>query len=81
MLHSFAVVSVSSKGATLDLPNSPGLWAQTPVLIPSASPGKPVTWKTQLLPSIDDQEIPTAEEPAVLGPTLLLHEALITAQH
>lgn len=69
MLHSFAVVSDGSKGVTLDLPNSPRLWAQTLLLIPSASPGKPITWKTQLLPFTDDQDLPTADEPAVPGPT------------
>lgn len=61
VLHSFAVVSVSSKGVTLDLPNSPRLWAQTPLLIPSTSPGKPITWKTQLLSFTVHQDLPTAQ--------------------
>lgn len=68
VLHSFAVASVSSKGATLDFPNSPGLGAQTPLLILSVSPEKPITWKTQLVSFTDDQDLPTANEPAVLGP-------------
>lgn len=68
VLHSFAVVSVSSEGVTLDLPHSPGLGAQTSLLIPSASPGKPITRKMQLLSLTDDQDLPTADEPAVLGP-------------
>lgn len=67
VLHSFAMASASSKGVTLGLPHSPGLGAQTPLLIPSASPGKPNTWKTQLLSFTDDQDLPTANEPAVLG--------------
>lgn len=61
VLYSFAMVSVSNKGVTLDLPNSPVLWAQTPLLIRSTSPGKPITWKTQLLCLTVHQNLPRAQ--------------------
>lgn len=66
-----AVISVSNSGmtwATFSL-TPPGPWAQTPLLIPSAAPGRPVTRQTQLLPFTKEQALPTAVLPALLRPT------------
>lgn len=83
-------VAASNKGVTwaiFSLTPS-GLWAQTPLLIPGASPGKPVTWQTQLLPFTEDQDLPAAKLPALhcsdpqVSPTpcsILQYKALLTA--
>ena len=62
-----AVISVSNKGVTCAMFSltPPRLWAFSPLLIPVAPPGKPVTWQTQLLPFIEDQDLPTANLPAL----------------
>lgn len=85
-----AVISASNKSVTWAIFSltPPGLWAQTPLLIPSASPGEPLTWQTQLLPFTEDQDLCTANLPALhcsdpqLSPTpssVLQYEALLTA--
>lgn len=85
-----AVISASNKGVTWAICSltAPGLWAQTPLLISSTSPGKPATWLTQLPPFTKDQDVPTANLPAQccsdpqLSPTpcsIWQHEALLTA--
>ena len=62
-----AVISASNKGVTWAMFSltPPRLWAFSPLLIPIAPPGKPVTWQTQLLPFIEDQDLPTANLPAL----------------
>jgi len=72
-----AVISASNKGVTWAVFSlTPrGLRAQTPLLTPSASPGKPVTWQTQVPPFTEDQDFPAAHLAALRCSQLSPHHA------